>query len=436
MGFQVSSDQRYRGVIEGFYGPPWSHEARLRMIGWLSERGLDSYTYAPKRDPLHRGKRWIEPYPTADLDRFAELADTGRRLGVRVTVAVAPARVFGRHNISRWFDRDGDGIHDGHWAALKGKLSGLQGAGIDSFALLFDDTAATFVPTLGGSSMGRFHGRIGRRSAEHLDDASLFVVPAVYSRTWGTLGAAGRRYWEALADELPSGVPVAWTGPKIFSPSIQGADVRELSQQTGLPILIWNNAIVNDWVNLATGEAAGLSGWRKLSFGPGHNLDADVLDASAGVLLNGALEPDLTRVSAACFGDFVADPTGHDALASHARALEAVAGAGASTLAGVYELCRNHLLLARQRQESPRLYEAARAGDRSTVRTELEAIVALAGGAAQLPAGVRDEVGPTLEKARLLAHAALTGGGSARVQARRIKWVVARRPFAAVHRLR
>ena len=406
------------------------------MIRWLSQQGLDGYTYAPKRDPLHRGKRWIEPYPRAELDRFAALADEGRRHGVRVTVAIAPARVFGRHNISGWADSDGDGIHDGHWAALKGKLSSLQGAGIESFALLFDDTAATFVPTLGGESMGRFHGRIGRRAHEHLAGAPLFVVPAVYSRTWEALGSAGRRYWGALAEELPEGVPVAWTGPKVFSRSLRGADVRALSEATGLPILIWNNAVTNDWVNLATGEAAGMRGWRKLSFGPGDNLDADALEASAGVLLNGSLEAELTRVSVACFGDFVRDPRSYDAEVSHAAALGAVGGPGADALAGVYALCRSHLLLAPGRHELPGLFAAARARNRAEVTTQLEAIVQLSVEAADLPEAIRSEVGPTVEKARLLAHAALEGDASAAAAARRIRWVVARKPFAAVRRMR
>jgi hyaluronoglucosaminidase len=407
------------------------------MLRWLSERGLNSYTYAPKRDPLHRGVRWVEPYPAGELDRFAELASEGEGLGVRVTVAIAPARVFGRNNISRWADRDGDGIHDGQWQALAAKLTALQGVGIRSFALLFDDTAATFVPSLGGRSKGRFHGRIARRAQEHLGDGSLYVVPAVYSRTWAKQGGAGRRYWEALARELPAGIPVAWTGPRVFSRSIRGVDVRELSEQTGLPILIWNNAVVNDWIHLATGEAVGLRGWRKLSFGPGHNLDAEVLDASAGVILNGALEAELTKVPTACFADFVRDPSGYDPDVSHARALAAVSGtAGAEVLTGIYELCRNHLLMAPQRRECPGLYEAAQAGDQAAVRRELEAIVAVTDRAAELPPALAEEVGPTARKAGLLARAALDGSAAARAEARRIKWFVARRPFAKVHRLR
>ncbi len=430
------------GVIEGFYGPPWSHDARLQMLRWLAAQGLDRYVYAPKSDPLHRGIRWTQPYPDDELARFEELIGVGRDLGVEVTIALAPARIFGRNNVSSWGDRDGDGVNDSQLDALVDKLGALQRRGGRSFALLFDDTASTFVPTLGGARQGRFHGRVSARALERLrerePDTSLFVVPSVYSRTWRTLGAAGRAYWSAMAEQLPPGVPVAWTGPKVFSRAIRGEDIRELRESTGLPVLIWNNAVVNDWINLATGEAAGLRGWRKLSFGPPSNMDAGVLSEAAGVLLNGALEPNLTRVCASCLGDFVRDPVTFDATASHVAAMAAVAGKeGARALSGVYDLVRNHLLIAPQEREAPALYRAARSNDREAVRTELEAIVSLAhDAAAELPPVVFDEVEPTLRKARLLAEWMLHRTPEARARAKEIRWFVARRPFDATKRLR
>ncbi len=61
-----------RGVVEGFYGPPWSHAERLSLLGWLARQGLDTYVYAPKNDVHHR-RRWREPYGTEAMARFGEL---------------------------------------------------------------------------------------------------------------------------------------------------------------------------------------------------------------------------------------------------------------------------------------------------------------------------------------------------------------------------
>jgi len=49
------------GVVEGFYGPPWSHRERLDLLAAAPALGLDTYLYAPKDDPWHRG-RWREPW--------------------------------------------------------------------------------------------------------------------------------------------------------------------------------------------------------------------------------------------------------------------------------------------------------------------------------------------------------------------------------------
>ncbi|MFM7489859.1 MAG: beta-N-acetylglucosaminidase domain-containing protein, partial [Actinomycetota bacterium] len=42
------------GVIEGFYGPPWSHADRLATIDLLAENGGNWYVWAPKAAPRHR----------------------------------------------------------------------------------------------------------------------------------------------------------------------------------------------------------------------------------------------------------------------------------------------------------------------------------------------------------------------------------------------
>ena len=45
------NEQMPLGVVEGFYGPPWSHGARLDMIKFSGKNGFNIYIYAPKDDP-------------------------------------------------------------------------------------------------------------------------------------------------------------------------------------------------------------------------------------------------------------------------------------------------------------------------------------------------------------------------------------------------
>ena len=425
------------GVIEGFYGPPWSQRSRLAMVRQLGDCGLDSYVYAPKSDPLHRGARWMEPWPLDELERFRELAEVGRALGVRVVVALSPATMLGRRNLSARPDPDGDGINDRQLTALLAKLSGLQRVGVRGFALLFDDLPATFVRPLATRGLGRFHARVGARVLHELarwdPGVSLFVVPPLYFGTWEGLGRSGRSYWSGLS-ELPGDVPVAWTGPRVFSRRISGSDVDRIRRSTGLRLVVWNNEIANDWLPLATGEAVRLRGWRKLSFGPVRTLAPDLAGPSQGVLLNGAQEPMLTGLTAASLADWRRDPAGYDPEASFCRALERVAGTGASVLERVHDLCRRRLAVPAGREASG-LSAALSSRDRPAVRRELAAIAGLEDEAREtLCPELLAEVQPTLRRARLLATAALDGDRAGLAEARRIRWLVAHRPLGRAGR--
>jgi hypothetical protein len=117
-----------RGVIEGFYGRPFSHEERLALLRFVGERGFNCYVYAPKNDPLHR-ERWREPYSIADLACFAELARVGDEHGVRFIYALAPGLTY-------------DAGDPREFALLEAKLRDLIGAGARGIALLFDDLTA------------------------------------------------------------------------------------------------------------------------------------------------------------------------------------------------------------------------------------------------------------------------------------------------------
>jgi hypothetical protein len=77
--------ERLSGVLEGFYGTPWSWAARAEVASWCAERGMADYVYAPKDDPKHR-ERWRDPYDGLELEAFAAFAASGAaRLGFAIS---------------------------------------------------------------------------------------------------------------------------------------------------------------------------------------------------------------------------------------------------------------------------------------------------------------------------------------------------------------
>ena len=60
------------GVIEGFYGPPWSEGERATLFEQMAAWGLDTYLYCPK-DDLHHRAMWREPYGPEESHSMAAL---------------------------------------------------------------------------------------------------------------------------------------------------------------------------------------------------------------------------------------------------------------------------------------------------------------------------------------------------------------------------
>ena len=58
------------GVIEGFFGRPWSWAERRDAVAALAPHGYRFYLYAPKADPWLR-RRWQEPHPEPELEELA-----------------------------------------------------------------------------------------------------------------------------------------------------------------------------------------------------------------------------------------------------------------------------------------------------------------------------------------------------------------------------
>ena len=75
------------GTVEGFYGPPWTHEARLDFIDFLAAHGGNTYVWAAKLEPRHRDL-WADDFSGEELIQFGELAS--RHASVQVLIGLTP----------------------------------------------------------------------------------------------------------------------------------------------------------------------------------------------------------------------------------------------------------------------------------------------------------------------------------------------------------
>src|SRR5215216_205849 len=87
------------GIIEGFYGKPWTWEDRAETVDFLAPYGYRFYIYAPKFDPYLR-RRWREQYPENLAQRLRAFSAHCRDAGVRFGVGLTPYELFNNFDVA------------------------------------------------------------------------------------------------------------------------------------------------------------------------------------------------------------------------------------------------------------------------------------------------------------------------------------------------
>ncbi len=332
-----------RGVIEGFYGPPYTFEQRRDLFAFLAEAGLNTYMYGPKLDPFHR-KEWRQPYPAEFLDHFAELVVVGGQVGVRFVFALSPGLNFD------------PAVNDTE--RVQEKLLSLFAVGVRDFCLLFDDVgrdspgadpqvqvdlvndALAFLRQRDERTTLCFISNLYAGTAEQLatDTSPLGTL-------YSTPSSTCYRAYARIAGE----VPIMWTGPGVFSDRVTAVEARRLRDFCGRPVLLWDNYPVNDTVVA-----------QELFLAPYRGREAGVGEVLEGVLLNPMLQPQASKIPLWTAGRFFASGQAYDPLEAWEEALMIVSGGkGVDALRTLAEQFQSHPLIG-DTGESARLAEAVR----------------------------------------------------------------------------
>lgn len=291
-----------RGVIEGFYGPPWRQQQRVEMIEFIAHQGMNTYFYAPKDDRYLR-ERWRDDH---DADLWQRLVDTiaaCHRHGIAAIVGVSPGLSM----------RYGD---DADRQRLVDKFARLLDAGVDRPALLFDD-----IP---GELLHEGDRQAYRSLAAAHADVANHVAAAVTGRgSANALIVCPTQYWGAgdgdelveLGTSLRGDIDVLWTGRAICSPEITAAEAVTFHRSALRPPLYWDNYPVNDVAMTA-----------ELHIGPYRRRDPLLGRFSVGVLANAMEHVEASKIAVATIADFLRSPADYDPDESWARAIRTVVG--------------------------------------------------------------------------------------------------------------
>ncbi|OPJ81211.1 protein O-GlcNAcase-like [Patagioenas fasciata monilis] len=241
------------GVVEGFYGRPWSVEQRKLLFQWLKRRELNCYMYAPKDELKHR-LLWREPYTEHEAARMRSLIKAAQEQGVEFVFAISAGQ-------DMVFSSAGDRL------LLQQKLRQVAAMGCHSFALLFDDIDPCMCQADRDvfPSLAQAQASVANEAYQELGQPSIFLFcPTEYCSSLCSPSPSQSCYLLTLGQELLPGIGVIWTGPKVVSQELSATLLEEVEGVLRRRPVIWDNLYANDYdcrrvfLGPYTGRAPGL----------------------------------------------------------------------------------------------------------------------------------------------------------------------------------
>ena len=286
-----------RGVVEGFYGTPWTHEDRIDMFDFCNTHALNAYIYAPKDDPYHRAK-WREPYPDKKLEEIKFLIDSAKKNNIRFIFAVSPG-----------LDLNYGSPEDLN--AMIQKLTTIYNLGVHDFAIFFDD-----IEDKDGGAQAQFLNTIEEKFINlHQDISPLITVPTEYFRL-DMIDENGRKpYTVNFLKTLSPSIMVLYTGEGVVQPKLTDEQYELANGIYERNLGIWWNYPVNDYSLIDDGERNS-----KLALGAIDNLPKN--SNIPAIFFNPMQNEQLSKIALATGADYANDPEHYNALSSWNKAID------------------------------------------------------------------------------------------------------------------
>ncbi|TRZ86162.1 MAG: hypothetical protein D4R83_05115 [Streptomycetaceae bacterium] len=287
-----------RGVIEGFYGTPWTHQQRLKGIESFADFGMNSFMLAPKDSPWQRFD-WRRPFDSTLLKLTSELVERGKLHGVNIAVCVSPGL-----SVKYSDQNDVD--------AVMIRYRQLLSIGVRDFGLLFDDIPwelqfAEDIKKYKSTAQAQadFSNRVLASLKEVDSSARLIVCPMEYC------GRGTNPYIRELGTNASPEISLMWTGRQICSEYLDISDAIVFKDDAGRPPLYWDNYPVND-----------VAMTHELHVGPIQGREAGLENFSAGLFSNPMEKFEMSLLPLSTIGDYLWNSKNYNPQESWDRALK------------------------------------------------------------------------------------------------------------------
>ena len=291
---------RFRGVVEGFYGTPWSHEARLRQLRFYGENKMNTYIYGPKDDPYHSSPNWRLPYPEKEAKQIQELVQVARENEVDFVWAIHPGKDI------RWNQEDRNN--------LLAKFEKMYQLGIRSFAVFFDDISGEGTNPVKQAELLNY---LDEKFVQVKRDVTpLVMCPTEYNKSWSNPQGG---YLNILGEKLNRSIHIMWTGDRVIS-DISEEGIDWINERIQRPAYIWWNFPVSDYVR------------DHLLLGPVYGNSPHIADRMSGFVTNPMEYADASMIAIYGVAEYAWNPETFDSEKSWKEAIRRLMPVSADAL--------------------------------------------------------------------------------------------------------
>lgn len=250
------------GVVEGFYGRPWTLSQRRDLFEKMESWGMSSYLYAPKDDCKHRAY-WRELYTVEEADHLQSLITASTDRNIDFYYAISPGLDITYSNSKEL-------------ATLKRKLDQVVQLGCKAFALLFDDIEAEMSKPdkEAFQSFAAAQVSVTNEIYQHLGQPKFLFCPTQYCTTRALPTIASSEYLKTIGSKLAPDIDIMWTGDKVIPRDITVASLDEITAVLRRAPVIWDNEHANDYDQ------------KRLYLGPYSGRSPDLIPKLRGVMTN------------------------------------------------------------------------------------------------------------------------------------------------------
>lgn len=376
----------WRGVVEGFYGVPWSHKARLQMLDYMGQVKMNLFLYAPKDDPYHR-ELWREPYPEEEAARLQEAIERAKTNFIEFGFCISPGLSM------VYSDPD-------EFRKLTAKIEAVQAMGVHAFGLLVDDIPEELQHEADKAvyrSLAHAHADLGNRLNEWLKQKDpegwLILCPTFYHN----LGEPP--YVKELGEKTDSGISIMWTGKKVVSRTITEGDCRLFTEAIRRKPFVWDNYPVNDYET------------SRLLLAPITGREEAALQALEALVVNPMNQAEASKIGIGTFADLLWNARDYNPERSWRAAIRSIVGNEACET--FLEFCKENIWTRHWTNEPPAIARAIEdwqtLGDTDALQSELERLIRVAATTRLKIKNVAlmEEIEPWLSKMEQISEAGL-----------------------------